>query len=145
MKKLLAAWGRKHGFTPVVHEKYAEISDVMRVEDLSRWQLRQCDREDYPDWMPLRIKSDNRIKCFYINVNKDSSLHSHTLVLTIGSTITIDEWDGDRLISTKNAIVESKPSTKPTDEEFTMMATVAQVLGAAGKPFTIDGKIVKKV
>lgn len=137
-----------------IHEKYqtvlddADLDDVLPVDEMASWEIRECDRSDYRDWMPYRERVPGHcVRIYYVNVNPQSPVHSHNLVLVMYGVIGMfDEWDGSHLISSVPANVEDKPAApRPTDEEAIQLASyIVAHGGAAPEAPTIDGKPVPR-
>lgn len=131
-----------------IHEKYQAVmehtDDV--IVDMSAWIIRKCDREDYRDWMPYRERSPgHQIRVYYVNVNKLSRVHAHSLVLAInGPRVIIDEWDGSRIVSSVPAVIENVPAAdKPDDETSIQIAGyIALNGGSRGNAPTINGESI---
>jgi len=123
------------------------FDDLIAPADMKSWLIRKCDREDCNDWMPYRVRtSAENIRVYYVNINRTSPVHEHSLVLALtGGTLAIfDEWDGSRLISSVPAVVESSASTaRPTDDEFITIAGYVAANGGMRKdPPTLNGQAV---
>jgi hypothetical protein len=106
-------------------------------------------RADADDWMPYRVRvCSDSISTYYININKQSPIHDHGLVLNMSSGVLaiFNEWDGSRLVSSVPARVEQNPSAdRPTDDEFiTIAGYVAACGGMRGDPPTINGQTLGK-
>jgi hypothetical protein len=112
LKKALKIWSK------IISSKVTEVGSLcppikIPPGEMAQWKLRICDRGDSADWMPFDIRTETGeltiIHVYYINVNPSSDVFSRKLVLTIkGTTATITEWDGDRIISSVHAVIEAK-------------------------------------
>ena len=155
IKKMFKNWARIIN-VPVekisVAAKYKKpmlcFDDLIAPADMKSWIIRECDRADFIDWMPYRVRtSAENIRVYYVNINRSSPSHEHSLVLALtGGTLAIfDEWDGARLISSIPATVEATASaTRPTDDEFITIAGYVAVNGGMRKdPPTLNGQVVR--
>jgi hypothetical protein len=155
VKKMFKNWARITGVSVEkisVATKYKKpmlcFDDLIALADMKSWIIRKCDREDYLDWMPYRVRANaENIRVYYVNINRGSPAHEHSLVLALtGGTLAIfDEWDCSRLISSIPAAVEPTASAdRPTDDEFITIAGYVAVNGGMRKdPPTLNGQTVK--
>jgi hypothetical protein len=137
-----------------IHERYqsilddSDLDDVLPVDKMAALKIRECDRKDYRDWMPYRMRVlGRRTRVYYINVNIHSPIHSHSLVLVINGIVgMIDEWDGHHLVSSMPANVEVDPKVpRPTDEDaIQFMSYIVTHGGTSHELPTIDGKPVPR-
>lgn len=152
--KLFRVWSTITGrdrYSMKIHEKFSKIVlvDQINTDRMADWAIRKCDRGDWIDWMPYRMSiPGHQIRVYYVNVNPDSTVHDHSLVLVLhgGTRAVFDEWDGDNLISSVPAVIESDPSVeKPSEDEFNNMVQYAMTNGSIVPDGpTIDGKPVSK-
>lgn len=147
MDQLLTEWEKITGVRGEILDKYKDVSDdLMQPEDMSKWLIRECDREDRNDWMPCRVRvCTDRISVWYLNVRVSSSAHEHTLVLTMrhGIKPVFYEWHNGVLCSTRIAVVEDKPKTGITDDDRVHIASYVAINGGyKADPMTINGKSV---
>lgn len=155
VRKLLKAWSRvvgvpvkKMSFAGNVLHMVKTTNNGIEPAELKSWLIRKCDREDAIDWFPYSIVSNGDLtRVYYANINAESPSHSHGLVLTIhgSSRAMFYEWVGNRIISSRLAVVEEEPSVpKPNGEELTNLLMYAVSTGAAAvDPPTINGKPVR--
>lgn len=115
-----------------IAEKYrlvlSELDDLIPLENMNEWKIRACDRKDFADWMPCRLRdSGTYLRIYYVNVNPNSKIHQRSLSLAIypGKRAQIDEWDGLKLISSLSAKVD-KDEQRPTEEEIIRMTKFAE-------------------
>jgi hypothetical protein len=134
MKKYLAVWSK------ITKRKLSEIDppdgsklyidkSILPFE-LNRWVLRECDRKDYIDWMPLRMVKSRDLKIYYVNVNKSSDDYKHTLVMTLHGWTQpmLSLWDGSILLATVPAAVD-RVGEPPDPDKLVDMATYLSSLG----------------
>lgn len=121
VEKLLQRWAKLHSldYSLQIAPKYIQMVNQSKLlmNDLSSWTLRKCDRTDYKDWMPYKVKKTNHVTVYYVNVNPGSPVHNHSLNLTLQDVkFSLTEWDGMRIISSVPAVVESHPTNVSEDE-----------------------------
>ena len=132
--RILSRWAKVAKVKPETVSLPEELREILRTDrelstaEMRGWMLRACDRSDYQLWMPHRIvQFRNTVRVYYAKLtNNDTkgvigkSEHNgqiHTLVLLVSNAnITIDEWAGDKLLSSVPASVVAT-TTKPTIEE----------------------------
>jgi hypothetical protein len=109
-----------------INPKYIDyvVFGPFPADQLTQWNIRECDRDDWKDWMPYCIAQNGiTARVYYVNVRPESAQYDNILLLRVtgGAHASFEEWQGTSIVNAWPAkrTTPAEGSAEETKELFT--------------------------